>query len=57
MNHLHDVGLEVHAQTVLERVEKPETCHTSSYNSQGKYLEMRDDVAIGASGCTNATWF
>lgn len=32
--------LEVHALTVLERVEKPEVCHTSSYNSHGKGLEM-----------------
>lgn len=40
MNHLPDLGLEVHAQTVLEKIEKPEVCHTSSYNSQGRYLEM-----------------
>lgn len=42
MNHLCDwagVG-GVHAQTVLERVDKPEVCHTSSYNSHGEYLEM-----------------
>lgn len=41
MNHLHGLELEVHAQTVLEMVEKPEDSHTtSSYDSQGKCLEM-----------------
>lgn len=39
-------GLEVHAQTVLERVEEAEVCHTSSYTSHSKYLERISLLAL-----------